>query len=148
MAVPNIDYFTLQTVVTELGCAGNLAACFAAAIDSKFDALYKGNKDRLMNFRNYGYLVYTISASPGTCTVSALGTIVSGSKTQTITCSANPWTATKSGTFFTISTTSGNSGGTITIGGFVKVTTKKIGTISLTCGGSVFATITVTQNAT
>jgi hypothetical protein len=145
MAVPNTNYFTLQDVVNELGCAGNLTACFAAAVAGKFDSLYMGNKNRLMNFRNYGYVTYIMSVSPGTCVVSGLGTIVSGSKTQTVTSSAT-WTATKSGTFFTISPTSGSSGQTITIGGFVKNTgAQKQGSISITCGGGIYATVYVTQ---
>lgn len=54
MSVPNNDHFTLQDVVTDLGCAGNLTACFAAAVDASFDPAYKGSKNNLLNFRNYG----------------------------------------------------------------------------------------------
>jgi hypothetical protein len=60
MAVPNTTTFSLQDVVTDLGCAGNLTACFAAAIDATFDPLYKGSKNNLLNFRNYGGLFVSI----------------------------------------------------------------------------------------
>lgn len=56
MSVPNTSTFGLDTVRSELGLSypSSLSACFAAAVDAYFDPDYKGSKDRLSNFRNYG----------------------------------------------------------------------------------------------
>ena len=56
MSVPNTDTFSLEDVRTELSLAypTDLSACFSNATDWKFDDEYKGSKDRLSNFRNYG----------------------------------------------------------------------------------------------
>ena len=56
MAIPDQPNFSLSAVLTEvgLGSANGLAAAFTASIDSYFDDAYKGSKDRLSNFRNYG----------------------------------------------------------------------------------------------
>jgi len=54
MAVPNTTNFTLQDVVNEIVPSLNtLRTCFNEAIDALFDWAYRGNKDRLSNFRNY-----------------------------------------------------------------------------------------------
>lgn len=63
MGVPNTNTFTLQDVVDEINpTTDDLAQCFTNAIAYKFDPLYEGNKDNLLNFRNYGG---TKIASPG-----------------------------------------------------------------------------------
>lgn len=56
MSVPDNNTFTMNDVRTELGLTypTSLSACFTASVDSSFDPLYKGSKDRLSNFRNYG----------------------------------------------------------------------------------------------
>jgi len=55
MAVPNHDHFSLQDVVDELiADPPTLQDCFYTAIDSYFDPAYKGSKDNLYNFRNFG----------------------------------------------------------------------------------------------
>lgn len=58
MAVPDTNTFALTDVITELGLTLNsgvsLGDCFTASVDASFDAAYKGSKDRLSNFRNYG----------------------------------------------------------------------------------------------
>ena len=56
MSVPNNNTFGLDTVRSELGLSypSSLSACFVAAVDAYFDPDYKGAKDRLSNFRNYG----------------------------------------------------------------------------------------------
>lgn len=55
MAVPNTDTFTLQDVKNELSSSNNdLVSFFAEAVDANFDPLYKGSKNSLLNFRNYG----------------------------------------------------------------------------------------------
>tara|TARA_R110002167_G_C12441791_1_gene630909 strand:- start:77 stop:751 length:675 start_codon:yes stop_codon:yes gene_type:complete len=56
MAIPNQPNFSLSQVLTEvgIGSANGLAAAFAASIDGYFDPTYKGSKDRLSNFQNYG----------------------------------------------------------------------------------------------
>lgn len=54
MAIVDSPAFSQSQVETELGLGpGPMAASFAAADDAKFDQLYKGNKDRQSNFRNY-----------------------------------------------------------------------------------------------
>lgn len=58
MAVPNTTTFTLQDVINEVNPATNdLIACFAAANPDYFNPLYEGNKDNLLNFRDYGQKV-------------------------------------------------------------------------------------------
>ena len=55
MAVPDTTTFTLQDVVTEIVPAtDDLVSCFADSVDGDFDIAYKGAKDNLYNFRNYG----------------------------------------------------------------------------------------------
>lgn len=62
MAVPNTDTFTLQDVKDELESSSNdLVSFFAEAVDANFDPLYKGDKNSLYNFRNYGATVVTRS---------------------------------------------------------------------------------------
>jgi len=58
MSVPNNNTFGLNDVRIELGLAypTGQAACFTASVDAHFDPTYKGSKDRLSNFRNYGIL--------------------------------------------------------------------------------------------
>jgi len=57
-AVPNTTTFSLQDVVDIVQPAENsLAGCFNNAIESKFDPLYSGNKNELLNFRNYNNIV-------------------------------------------------------------------------------------------
>lgn len=56
MAVPNTNTFTLQDVKTELATSSNdLVTFFSIADDAKFDPNYKGSKNSLLNFRNYGF---------------------------------------------------------------------------------------------
>jgi uncharacterized protein (TIGR02145 family) len=53
--VPDSNDFTLQDVCNVvLPPVDTLEYCFMYAIDCWFDPVYKGNKDRLSNFRNYG----------------------------------------------------------------------------------------------
>ena len=55
MAVPDTTTFTLQNVVTEVNpTTDDLVDCFADATSASFDSAYSGNKDNLLNFRNYG----------------------------------------------------------------------------------------------
>ena len=55
MAVPNTTTFTLQDVVDEVNpTTDDLADCFADATSSNFDSNYSGDKNNLLNFRNYG----------------------------------------------------------------------------------------------
>lgn len=56
MPIPNDYTFTLSDVVNEISPTLNsLAGCFADAIDWLFDSRHKGDKDRLSNFKNYGW---------------------------------------------------------------------------------------------
>lgn len=52
--VPDTHTFSLRDVVTIIYTANTLQECFDDSIDSYFDVAYKGSKDRLSNFRNYG----------------------------------------------------------------------------------------------
>jgi len=58
MAVPDTNTFSLQDVTNELGLGSgdSLIDCFNDATSSEFDPNYKGDGDRLSNFRNYGGL--------------------------------------------------------------------------------------------
>ena len=57
MAIPDTGTFTLIDVTDEFGLSDSdgLQDCFTDSVDGDFDVLYKGSKDRLSNFRNYGY---------------------------------------------------------------------------------------------
>lgn len=57
MPVPNTNTFSLQDVanVVDIWDYYTLNNAFDYAIASRFDPRYEGNKDRLSNFRNYGY---------------------------------------------------------------------------------------------
>jgi len=54
MAVPNTTTFDMSDVKTSVGNYDNLADLFKFADSAQFDPLYAGNKDNLLNFRNYG----------------------------------------------------------------------------------------------
>lgn len=55
MAIPDTNTFSLQDVVNEVNpTTDDLVDCFADAIAGNFDPEYEGNKDSLLNFRNYG----------------------------------------------------------------------------------------------
>lgn len=60
MAIPDSLEFSLQDVVDEVNPSiDTLQTCFEEAVEENFDSRYKGDKDRLSNFRNYnGYGVY------------------------------------------------------------------------------------------
>ena len=57
MSVPNTNTFSLRDVVDELSdyAPNSLSSCFGYSNDVLFDPRYKGDKDRLSNFRNYGW---------------------------------------------------------------------------------------------
>ena len=63
MGVPNTTTFTLQNVVDFIDNDDNLVGCFNDASSSDFDVLYEGNKDELLNFRNYGGTATRVSFS-------------------------------------------------------------------------------------
>lgn len=57
MSVPDTNTFALSDVHSELGLTvlpSGLGDAFYNSVDWRFDPSYKGNKDRLSNFRNYG----------------------------------------------------------------------------------------------
>lgn len=57
MGVPNTSTFTMEDVKKALGTLQtSLVDFFKGADSSKFDPKYSGNKDSLLNFRNYGNL--------------------------------------------------------------------------------------------
>lgn len=62
-SVPNTNTFKL-TDVTAITGGTTLSQAFANSTDSYFDPAYKGNKDRLSNFRNY---------TVGSCTYPTIG---------------------------------------------------------------------------
>jgi len=55
MGVPDTTTFTLQDVADEfsLGTNDGLIDCFEEATSADFDPNYSGDKDNLLNFRNY-----------------------------------------------------------------------------------------------
>ena len=55
MGVPDTTTFTLQDVADEfsLGTNDGLTDCFDEATSADFDPAYSGDKDNLLNFRNY-----------------------------------------------------------------------------------------------
>lgn len=56
MSIPNTNTFTLSEVCGYFGLMGasrSLVNCFTSA-SSGYDPLYEGNRDSLLNFRNYG----------------------------------------------------------------------------------------------
>jgi len=65
--VPDTATFSLQDVVNVIPLAqSSLQDCFDDAVDDFFDPTYKGSKDALLNFRNYGgsvgmYFQYVIA---------------------------------------------------------------------------------------
>ncbi len=78
MAVPNTTTFTLQNVVNEVNpTTDDLVDCFADATNSSFDSNYSGDKNNLLNFRNYGgeqywdYAAGTQSTSTNICSLSS-----------------------------------------------------------------------------
>ncbi|WP_375587725.1 BACON domain-containing protein [Flagellimonas aurea] len=146
MAVPDTNTFSLNDVRVELGLGStaSLSACFNAAVETKFDDDYKGAKDRLSNFRNYGAFVPLLSVSPTSRTVSAS----SGSFTVTVT-SNTQWTVSESMSWITISGASGVNNDTFTVNYSTNsITQSRSGTITVTIvGGGQSATINVTQSA-
>jgi len=82
MAVPNTTTFSLQDVVDEVNpTTDDLADCFADATSSSFDSNYSGDKNNLLNFRNYGgeqywdYATGTQSTTTNICSLSLTETI-------------------------------------------------------------------------
>lgn len=70
MAVPNEDNFSLQDVRDEIENNGGalsigLLECFANAKDVGFDSRYKGDKNNLLNFRNYQHIVNILKLQAG-----------------------------------------------------------------------------------
>ena len=112
MSVPNTTTFSLQDVVNEIVPETNdLVNCFDNAFESSFDPLYKGNKDNLLNFRNYRspYIVLSYDS----LTFDGLGDpCISGTINVT---SNTTWTATSSKTFITLDPTSGSGNDVIDI---------------------------------
>jgi hypothetical protein len=70
MAVPDTNTFSLKNVQTELSLPAttDLSTCYNTSVDALFDSLYKGFKNSLYNFRNYGasglipFLIFTTNA--------------------------------------------------------------------------------------
>ena len=75
MAVPNTTTFTMDDVFDEVGYL-DLVTCFSNSVDSYFNPLYKGSKDRLSNFRDYKVTVILTSFLSST-----------GNSSQTTVCS-------------------------------------------------------------
>ena len=65
MAVPNTTTFTMDDVFDEVGYL-DLVTCFSNSVDSYFNPLYKGSKDRLSNFRDYKVTVTLTSFNSST----------------------------------------------------------------------------------
>ena len=72
--VPNTATFSLQNVVDIVG-GTNLTQAFANSVDVLFDPAYKGAKNNLYNFRNYGtYGPPTVTTTDATSIVTVCGT--------------------------------------------------------------------------
>jgi len=114
MAVPNTNTFSLNDVRNELGLGStaSLSACFAAASDSQFDATYKGAKDRLSNFRNYGAtpFVPSLSISPGSKSVTSSANNFSIRVT-----SNTSWSVSDNASWVTFSPSSGSNNGSVSV---------------------------------
>jgi hypothetical protein len=54
MGVPNTTTFSMNDVKLAVGNYSTLADLFKQANSNLFDPAYSGNKDNLLNFRNYG----------------------------------------------------------------------------------------------
>ena len=68
MGVPDTTTFTLQDVADEfsLGTNDGLIDCFEEATSADFDPAYSGDKDNLLNFRNYdGVSLISVTMSSG-----------------------------------------------------------------------------------
>ena len=70
MGVPNTTTFSLQDVADEfdLGSNDGLIDCFEEATSGDFDPAFSGDKDELLNFRNYGNTPITWTAFTATGT--------------------------------------------------------------------------------
>lgn len=103
--VPNTNTFTLQNVVAITG-GNSLAAAFANADNGLFDLQYKGNKDRLSNFRNYGIAIKLTLTS---ALFDIDGNLLSGSDTFNV-ISGGDWTSQGGAGWAVISPASGSAG--------------------------------------
>jgi hypothetical protein len=74
--VPDTGTFTLQNVTNAVRPidSSTLVESFADSIDALFNATYKGSKDRMSNFRDYGYLVFYNTYKTGSTDYLALAT--------------------------------------------------------------------------
>lgn len=60
--IPDTNTFTLQNVVDKINpTTDDLQDCFNDSVDAYFDIEYKGDKNSLLNFRNYGGKAWFIS---------------------------------------------------------------------------------------
>lgn len=134
MAVPNTTTFTLANVCDELSLTGanrNLVQCFDSAVSGNFDATYSGAKNSLLNFRNYGAVVFT--ASPLNITLGAS----TGGRLITITASGS-WSLTSSvglTGWVNVNPTSGTGNNTITVSYTAFVNEGRIGSFTLISSG-------------
>jgi len=89
MAVPNNFTFTLQDVVNEIGCAGNMQACVDNANPSGYDSNYS-SESGLRKFRNYTHVTDSISLSSNYVSFWQNG---SPKNSDPVVTSSDPWTA-------------------------------------------------------
>ncbi|MCE5347166.1 MAG: hypothetical protein LLG13_12895 [Bacteroidales bacterium] len=61
MSVPNTNTFSEQDVKDEIGSGSSLVELFTLSSNIGFDGIYKGDKDRLTNFRNYTHIYLNIN---------------------------------------------------------------------------------------
>ena len=150
--VPNTNTFSLQDVVNVvIPISNNLVQCFTDSIDGFFDIAYKGSKDRLSNFRNYGA---TLTIYPtgvgfthdgGKC---SNPTDYSGFTINVTTQTGNAWTATRNASWIYL------NGGTDPITGngngsfLVEVTPggPRSSSVSVTSTHATTATLTVQED--
>jgi hypothetical protein len=110
MSVPDNFTFSLQDVVDELTCAGDMQSCVDSAVDGHYDSTYSGEVG-LKKFRNYTRFI----AVPGIYFDSYGDPI--GTTTITITAGSDWYTVVDNSqiTGLSVYPTSGTGNGTITV---------------------------------
>jgi hypothetical protein len=109
MAVPDNFTFSLQDVVNEIGCSGNMQACVDNANPSGYDPNYSGESG-LRKFRNYTHAADSISLSYTYLSYYQNGSEKNGVYSVVVT-SSGAWTASVLYDYDTMISSFTNSGG-------------------------------------
>lgn len=130
MAVPNTTTFSLNDVRNELGLGStaSLSACFNAAVDAQFDSAYKGIKDRLSNFRNYGAtpFVPALTINPS---IRAIGP---GPDNFSILVTSNTsWSVSDNAAWVTFSPSTGSNNGSVSVSHLANTGNERYATVTI-----------------